>query len=217
MSVSNVSLDSGVTQSAWQPSRHRALQDFDQLFQAMQSGSLSGAQQAYAALQQLQPAVAAASSGSAAATGSVATVAATDGNPVSSDWSSLGIALQSGSLSSAQGAFAKLQQDLEAATNPALNQAQAVYAAMQGTFAQSASAESPVGTDLSALQQALQSGNTTSAQDLLAKLEQDLQAAGQALPHRHHHHGTSAQAATSAYASSQPAAAVGNIASRGVA
>ncbi|HUY03974.1 MAG TPA: hypothetical protein VMV33_11870 [Rhodocyclaceae bacterium] len=210
MSVSNVSLNSGAAVSAWQSTKHQALQDFDQLFQAMQSGSLSGAQQAYSALQQLQPSAPTATTGSAAAatTGTVAT-----------DWSSLGTALQSGSLSSAQSAFAKLQQDLVAATAPDLNQAQAVYAAMQGTAPGSGiSAASAVSTDLSALQQALQSGNTSSAQSVLAKLEQDLQSSGvAALHHRHHHHGMSAQAATSAYAGSQPAAAVGSIASRGAA
>ncbi len=204
MSVSNVSLNSGAALSAWHATKHQALQDFDQLFQAMQSGSLSGAQQAYAALQQLQPSTPTATVGSAAATatGSVTTAAAT--GTVATDWSSLGTALQSGSLSSAQSAFAKLQQDLEVATDPTLNQAQAVYAAMQGTAP--ASGASAVSTDLSALQQALQSGNTTSAQSVLAKLEQDLQGSGVAvLHHRHHHHGMSTQAAASAYSSGQTA------------
>ncbi len=207
MSVSNVSLNSGTALSAWQSTKHQTLQDFDQLFQAMQSGSLSGAQQAYALLQQLQPSTPAATTGSAAAataTSSVATTAAT--GTVATDWSSLGTALQSGSLSSAQSAFAKLQQDLTAAADPALNQAQAVYAAMQGTTPLSGA--SAVSTDLSALQQALQSGNTTSAQSLLAKLEQDLQGSGgAAFHHRHHHHGMGTQAAASAYSSGSTATA----------
>ncbi len=191
MSVFHVALNSGAAPSAWQSTKHQALQDFDQLFQAVQSGSLPGAQQAYSALQQLQPTVPNVATGSAAAPASGA---------VATDWSALGTALQSGSLSSAQSAFAKLQQDLVAATAPDLSQAQAVYAAMQGTApASGISAASAVSTDLSALQQALQSGNTSSAQSLLAKLEQDLQSSGvAALHHRHHHHGMSSQAAASA-------------------
>lgn len=214
MSVSSVGLDQSVGTSALRSSVRQAHRDFDQLVQSLQSGNLSAAQQAYTSFQQIQ---AGQTSSTPTQTGAVA--ATTAANPVASDWSALGQALQSGSLSSAQGALGTLQQDAQAAWQSHLQQkaqnAQSVYALLQGTqgamaMSGATSTASAVQSDLNALTQALQSGDTSGAQKLLAQLEQDLQTSGQASGqnyggHRHHHHGGfSGLNASSAYPTTTP-------------
>lgn len=241
MSVSSIGSTTGISQQQWRSSVRQARQDFDQLFQAMQSGDLSGAQQAYSALQQLQPnsnstsstttaaststdSTASATSAAASATDAAATSStATAGNTIASDWSALGQALQSGSLSSAQSAFSQLEQDLQSSAQAQgaghhhhhheVDQAQGVYSAMQTTNATNAagtgSSTNSVASDISALKQALQSGDTTSAQNLLTQLQNDLQASGQAQGYGHHHHGGFAmQSPTAAYADASTLGAV---------
>ena len=228
MSVSSVGFDQSVGSSGGRSSVRQANQDFDQLFQSLQSGNLNAAQQAYSSFQQIQ---AGQTSSTPSQTNTVA--AATSANPVATDWSALGQALQSGSLSSAQTALGKLQQDAQTVWQSHLQQetqnAQSVYALMQSnqgsaatsgiTSAASApSTASPVQNDLNALNQALQSGDTTGAQKLLAQLEQDLQASGQGSGqgsgqihgghHHHHHGGFSGLNASSGYATTPPATSV---------
>lgn len=231
MSVSNVGSAAGLSQLQWRSSVRQARQDFEQLFQDMQSGDLSGAQQAYSALQQLLPgsstssgtstasadatAPSAASVAASSTTGTATGTGAT-GNTIASDWSALGQALQSGNLSSAQSAFSQLEQDLQSSAQGAghrhhhheVEQAQAVYSAMQIGNANSTAgtatgnSANPIASDISALKQALQSGDTTSAQNLLTQLQSDLQASGQAQgfsDHRHHR-GFAMQSPTAAYA-----------------
>ena len=79
---------------------------FDQLGQALQSGDLSGAQNAFSSLQQLLP---------SSSANQAQTTQQTNQSTLSSDLSSLGQALQSGDLPKAQDAFAKLQQDIQTA------------------------------------------------------------------------------------------------------
>ena len=210
MSVSSVGLNQAASISSWRSSIHQARQDFDQLFQALQGGNLSAAQQAYSAFQQVQAGLT--SSGTQAG-GTTTTGTAT--SAVASDWSTLGQALQSGSLSSAQDALAKLVQDAQSTWQAQHQQemlnARSVNALMQGGQGTSAtsgatsasSATGSVQNDLTALSQALQSGDTTSAQNLLAQLEQDLQASGQnnGGHHHHHHGGFSVPTGTAAYSS----------------
>jgi len=84
-------------------------QDFQDLASALQSGDLSGAQKAFAALQPLLPNP---SAGSQTSTGQQGK----GQNPFAADFSALGQALQSASsdnLKDAQAAFAKLQQDMQ--------------------------------------------------------------------------------------------------------
>ncbi|MCX7174774.1 MAG: hypothetical protein NT159_12815 [Proteobacteria bacterium] len=199
MSVISVGLTQGTGSSDWRSTVRQADQDFDQLYQSLQSGNLSAAQQAYTDFQKIQSGLT--SPTTTPAGGSAAT---TMPNAVTSDWSALGVALQSGDLPSAQGALGKLQQDAQLAWQSHLQQeaqtAQSVYALMQGVQATTsgaiaASSQPTTGSvqdDLNALNQALQSGDSTGAQKLLAQLEQDLQASGQASGsyggHRHHHH-----------------------------
>ena len=80
------------------------------------------------------------------------------------DLKALGSALQSGDLSSAQNAFAKLQKDAQ--NNPRLQKALA-------------DKNSPAGKDFQALQSALSSGNVGSAQKAYASLQKDLKGAQQ--------------------------------------
>jgi hypothetical protein len=90
-----------------QNSRQQWQQDFQSLGKALQSGDLSGAQEAFQALQQLR------SNAPMLQTGQTGQ-AKSSSNPLSADVSALGSALQSGDLSGAQAAFSKLQQDMQA-------------------------------------------------------------------------------------------------------
>jgi hypothetical protein len=101
MSISPLSSFSTLLSSAQTPQSSRR-QDFAQLANALQSGNLSGAQQAYAALQQAQ--------GAQTASGT-----STSNNPVTTDFAALGKALESGNLNGAQSAFSQLQTDIKSA------------------------------------------------------------------------------------------------------
>ncbi|HEX8986472.1 MAG TPA: hypothetical protein VF816_00805 [Rhodocyclaceae bacterium] len=223
MSVSNIS-STGLSQLNWRSSVRQARQDFEQLFQAMQAGDVSSAQQAYAGLQQLMPGAASTNATSTSSTGSTdstasttsstgSTAASTGSAAIASDWSALGQALQSGNLSSAQSAFSQLEQDLQAKAQGAghrhhhreVAQAQALYSAMQiGNAAGAtgtAGSGNAVSSDIGALRQALQSGDTAAAQKLLTQLQNDLQNSGFSAGHHHHRFGGFAtQAGASAYA-----------------
>jgi len=227
MSVASVGLDTSqsVRSSSVRSSIHQARQDFDQLYQALQSGNLGAAQQAYTSFQQVQAGLT-----SSSATAATSATATTTSNPIAADWSALGQTLQSGSLSSAQDALSKLGQDAQTAWQTHVQQetqnAESVYALMQSTqgttataavtpTATSSSTQAATGSvqnDLNALNQTLQSGDTTAAQKLLAQLVQDLQASNQASGqgsggHHHHHHGGLAgtNTASSAYGSTAAA------------
>lgn len=199
MSVSSIinSNAVGSSQSDWRSVRHEAGLDFQQLIQSLQQNDLAGAQQAYADIQKLIPVNGNGSANNTSPLGTVAT-----------DWGALGQALQSGNIGSAQTALTTLEKDASAARQSfmqAMQDAQAVYAAMQqvngaGAAASTGGTESSVQTDLNSLSQALQSGDTASAQKLLAQLEEDLKSSGQFPVHHHHHHGhgQAPQAATDA-------------------
>jgi hypothetical protein len=77
-------------------------QSFQSLIQAIQSGNLSGAQQAYAALTQSAPAQGA----NGASNG--------QNNPFQQGLAAIGSALQSGNISGAQSALQSLQQTMKA-------------------------------------------------------------------------------------------------------
>jgi hypothetical protein len=220
MNVTSVGLDQSIASSSGRSAIRQAHQDFDQLFQSLQSGNLGAAQQAYSNFQQVQAGLA-----SSTATQANTIAATSTASPVVSDWSALGQALQSESLSSAQDAFGKLQADAQTAWQSHLQQetqnAQSVYALMQSAQSAAAtlsataigapSAGGSVQNDLSALTKALQTGDTSAAQSLLAQLEQDLQASGQESGqnigghhHHHHHGGASGVNAASAYTATAP-------------
>jgi hypothetical protein len=103
----------------------------------------------------------------------------------------LGQALQSGDLNAAQQAFAALQQLM-----PNLSAGSQTQTGQQG------SGQSQFAADLSALSQALQSGDLTKAQDAFAKLQQDMQSAHKRHHHHHHNSGASQDSASSSNNSS---------------
>jgi hypothetical protein len=82
--------------------------DFKSLAQALQSGDLAGAQQAWSTLKQDAPWIARASSSSAASS-------TTSTSPIASALQTLGSALQSGDAVGAQQAFSSLQQAMQSA------------------------------------------------------------------------------------------------------
>lgn len=105
-------------------------EDFEQLLKSLQSGDTSVAQQAISALQQVQ----AVGQGNAA-----------PANQVRAELNTLGSALDSGSLASARGAFAKLQQDFQSASSSgavygSLDRAAEVLAMLQQLGASASSA-----------------------------------------------------------------------------
>ena len=109
------------------------------------------------------------------------------------DFQELGQALQSGNLSGAQQAFSALQQLMPNASSS--NSQTQTLPPLTGT--------NSISNDLSALTQAIQSGNQTDAQTDLTKLTQDLQSVkGKSHHHHHHHASTSLQDVTSASADS---------------
>lgn len=208
MSVAAVSNTQSQNIQGLRSTLHQARQDFSQIYQSLQSGDLASAQQAYSSIQSLQASIGTqTTSSSTNSTGTTATTGAVTSAPstVATDWTALGQALQSGSLSTAQSAFSTLQQDASTAAQTQMQQAiqnaQSVYQLMgngvQGTLNSSASTGNPVSNDLNALAADLQSGNTSNAQTVLAQLQQDLQSAGQQTSGqqtfgqgfgRHHHH-----------------------------
>ena len=106
------------------------------------------------------------------------------------DFKSIANALQSGDLSTAQSAFASLLQTFPNSSSPVNNLTQ--NAATVSATGSSNSANS-VSSDLSALGQAIQSGDLTGAQNDFSKLMRDMQSIGGG-HHHHHHYKTSANA-----------------------
>jgi len=221
MTIGTINLTQSIGQGNWRSTAKQARQDFDELLQAMQLSNLNGAQQAYGALQQLLPTNAATNpattSTPAAATPAASATAAT-GTGVSAvvtDWSALGQALQSGDMTAAQDAFSKLQSDALSAAqgrhhhrHGSIEQAQAVQAAMQPAAATTGTvgtANSTVGSDIASLKNALKNGDTSSAQDLLARLEQDMRTAYQSWTSRRQG-GFTPQTAVSSYQTAATAA-----------
>jgi hypothetical protein len=171
-------------------------QDFEQLLESIQKGDLAAAQQALSGLQQAQAAVQ--GNQPAAATGNASNAAATTASsPLAKDFAALGSALNSGSLSGAQDAFAKLQQDFETLRQKgspygSSGHAAEVYSMLQqleaaglgGSATETASTRinsfvstmDKVNGDFGAFKQALQSGNQPLSQDALTRLLQDLRA-----------------------------------------
>jgi len=108
------------------------------------------------------------------------------------DFLTLQTDLSSGSLATAQQAYAALTQDLQAA--------------QQTEGGQQTGGTSQISTDLAAVGSALQSGSISDAQNAFATLTQDLQNALQTEAaqgtqqayghHHHHHHGSGSQTAT---------------------
>jgi hypothetical protein len=107
--VSSISSSSDLAQTDWSSLANQWKQDFKQLASAIRSGDLSDAQQAYAAIQQLQQ------SAQSGGQSSNQQQANSGNNPIQNDFAALGQALQSGDMNAAQSAFSQLQTDMKAA------------------------------------------------------------------------------------------------------
>jgi soluble cytochrome b562 len=118
MTISSVSGSSAyyTPTTASSSQKQNTVQALQQLAQALQSGNLQGAQSAFSTLQGTLPAslggtASAASGSSTAAATAVSRTSGSSTNPLATDMQTLSQALQSGNLSAAQSAFAKLEQD----------------------------------------------------------------------------------------------------------
>ena len=111
MLVSSINSNTNIHQANNEQTKFGKLRDnFQQLEQALQSGNLSGAQQAFAALQQLMPNLSASNQTHNSQISSSQSLFKTDLN-------GLGQALESGNLSAAKATFSKLQQEIASGNN----------------------------------------------------------------------------------------------------
>jgi len=171
MSISALSsnLIADLSQQYQQNPFQKIQQDFKQLASDLQSGDLSGAQSAYASIEQLLPAN---QSSSGSATGSNGSSA------IQSDFASLGQALQSGDLSGAQSAFSQLQSDLQTAAQSAQTPPQAEDQYVGRSSQQGLSVAKQVQQDYAQLASSLQSDDLAGAQSAFTNLQQALQSQG---------------------------------------
>ena len=184
MSISSLAstLIADLSQQYQQNPFQKIQQDFKQLASALQSGDLSGAQSAYASIEQLLPANQSSSSSATGSNGS---------NAIQSDFASLGQALQSGDLSEAQSAFGQLQSDLKTATQSAQTPLQGEDQYVGSTSQQGLSVAQQVQQDYAQLASSLQSGDLAGAQSAFANLQQALQSQGTSTPQSTTESGTS--------------------------
>jgi hypothetical protein len=107
-------------------SAQQVQQYYAQLANDLQSGNLTDAQTAFAALQQaLQTQDGANTASTTTATG------VNSSDPILNDFNALGQALQSGNLSQAQSAFSQLQSDVQTAQQSAASQSQGLAQALK--------------------------------------------------------------------------------------
>ncbi|MGA7755492.1 MAG: hypothetical protein WCB05_21865 [Candidatus Sulfotelmatobacter sp.] len=139
-------------------------QDFAQLGQDLQSGNLTAAQSDLSTLEQLKPQA----------------TTSTQNNPVAQAFSQLSQDLQSGNLSAAQQDYTNVQQDIQKHISGTHH-----HHHHEGGGGESGG----ISQLFQQLGQDLQSGNVSSAQQVYATLQQDLQQFGQ--------QGTEAQSAQS--------------------
>ena len=166
--------------------KQQRAQDYQALADDLQSGNLSGAQNAFSSLQQLlsdfTPATASLNQSSDATTSSGTS---SDTSPITTNLTALGQALQAGDLSGAQSDFQKLTQDLQ--SMGAGHHHHHHHKTSAGADDANSTSTNPINTDLTSLGQALQSGDLTVAQNSFSQLQQDMQALGQG-HHSHQHH-----------------------------
>jgi outer membrane protein assembly factor BamD (BamD/ComL family) len=153
MSVSGISSTNlfALGSQSVQNSRQQLQQEFQQLGQDLQAGNLSGAQADFATLQQSAPQTASTSSTQSS-------------SPLSQAFSQLGTDLQSGNVSAAQQDFANIQRDFQSK-------------AAQGHHHHGGGGggSSEISQLLAQLNQSLQSGNLSSAQQSYTSLQQQFE------------------------------------------
>ena len=188
--------------------------DLEALANALSSGDLSGAQQAFASLQQDMQATGqvrrhhhhhhagSGNSSTQASQGSSKSEPDTQISQGAKDLEALQSSLNSGDLTGAQQAFASLQQDLQSTSRAGHHDRR--QSATDNTTTPTAGATSTAGGSTSTsqganafqtLQTALTSGDLAGAQQAFASLQQDLQTIGR-IGHHHHHHGVGSVSST---------------------
>ncbi|MGP0071704.1 MAG: hypothetical protein ACLPWF_07190 [Bryobacteraceae bacterium] len=171
MSISALSsnLIADLSQQYQQNPFQKIQQDFKQLASDLQSGDMSGAQSAYASIEQLLPANQSSSSSPTGSNGS---------STIQNDFAALGQALQSGDLSQAQSAFSQLQSDFKAASQSAQALPQREDQYVGSSAQQGLSVAQQVQQDYAQLASSLQAGDLSGAQSAFASLQQALQSQG---------------------------------------
>ncbi len=160
--------------------KQQSQQDFKSLAESLQSGDLSGAQSAFASLMQLFPNLSSSVNSQPQATAtSPASSSSNVTNSVNNDLSALGQAIQSGDLKAAQNDFSELMHDTQSIGSEHHHHHHKTSANSQNATTASPTSSitgtNSVANDLTALGQALQSGNLSTAGSVFSQLTQDMQ------------------------------------------
>jgi len=156
--ISNPIIYSPVISPVSQPRGATLRNELQKLGSDLQSGNLSAAQQDYVTLSQSGP---------------LANSQST--NPLVQDLQAVGSALQGGNLTSAQQAFGAFQQAVQQQGSQAQSsEGHHHYHFHRGGGGDGGEVNSELSQAFSALQTAVQSGNSSSAQTALSALQQDL-------------------------------------------
>jgi hypothetical protein len=156
--ISNPIIYSPVTTPVSQPRGVTLRDEMQQLRSDLQSGNLSAAQQDYVTLSKSGP---------------LANSQST--NPLVQDLQAVGSALQSGNLTSAQTAFSTFQQAVQQQGSQAQgSEGHHHHHFHRGGGGDGGQVNGELSQAFSALQTAVQSGNSSSAQSALSTLQQDL-------------------------------------------
>lgn len=161
--ASSKSKSTEATATSTKNSKDQIATDLNALWEALQAGNLTSAQSYFS---QLQKDVQAFGTNDSESTTSVlSSSSSSESNPMAEDFSTLEEALNSGDLTGAQNAFAQIMQHMQPPPPPpnfnASNDTQ--------------SGSNPLADDLKTLEEALNSGDLTSAQTILAQIMQNMQ------------------------------------------
>jgi hypothetical protein len=151
--------------------------DLSALWEALQAGNVTSAQSCLSQLQEDMEALGPNASASSQSTSAVSSSgSAGDSNPLAEDLSALEEALNSGDLTSAQTIFAQIMQHMQPPPPPPDTTTSDSSQSTAGTSSTSSMNDSnPLADDLSALEDALDSGDLTSAQNIFAQILQHMQ------------------------------------------
>ncbi len=168
MSISGVSSGPTVPQSYASNPFQQVRKDFAALKSSLNSNDLTGAQNAFATLQQDMQSI-------AQSQGTQQTGAS---SPFNTDLSAIGSALQNGDLTGAQSAFQKLQSDMQQARQTQGSQqpqkAHHHHHHHGGGVQNTQNSTSNPLSDIAAIGNALQNGDLSGAQKAFATLQQDM-------------------------------------------
>jgi outer membrane protein assembly factor BamD (BamD/ComL family) len=157
MSVAGISSSLISSLSQYQNPIQKVRQEFQQLGQDLQAGNLSAAQSDFTTLQQL--------------TGQDSSTTQSSSS-ISSAFGQLGQDLQAGNLTAAQQDFSTITQDIQNAFSQVQGHHRHHH---QGGAGENSSESNAIQEAFSQLEQALQAGNLSAAQDAYTSIQQDFQ------------------------------------------